>query len=115
LHARGKACYREERIAEAVACYHAATRALRPTDDALAADIYEDLGVGLWRLRRWRPAARAFLRALDNGTDRELSLRLLVSCLFRDGRPLDGERFLRRYEATKGRHPEEWGKVRLRT
>jgi hypothetical protein len=54
------------------------------------------------------------MRALDHGTDRELSLRLLVSCLFRDGRPIDGERFLRRYEAAKGPHPEEWGKRRPR-
>ena len=76
-------------------------------------DLFENLGLALWRLDRHGEAARVFLRALDgNLGSREQSLRCLVSSLFRSGRPLDGERMLRAYEERYGRHPEQWTKSR---
>ena len=103
---RGNQLYEEGRYEEAVRQYVAATA----TDDA--PDLYENLGVALWRLGRWRPAARAFLRVLDGEpTRREQSLRLLVSCLFRDGCPQYGEELLRAYEQAFGSHPEGWTRV----
>jgi tetratricopeptide (TPR) repeat protein len=103
---RGNDFYEQGNYAEAVREYQ---QALVTSDDP---DLYENLGVALWRLSRWRPAARAFLRVLDGEpTRREQSLRLLVSCLFRDGAPLLGEHYLRIYEQAFGRHPEEWSRV----
>ncbi len=106
---RGNACYRAEDFVGAVAAYQGATALLTPRDDPWAADLYENLGLALWQLGRWLPAARALLRVLDGApTGREQSLRVLVSCLFRAGRALDGERHLRAYEAAFGPHPEGW-------
>jgi tetratricopeptide (TPR) repeat protein len=103
---RGNQLYEEGRYAEAVVEY---MRALADSEDP---DLYENLGIALWRLGRWRPAARMFLRALDgNPRSREQSLRLLVGCHFRDGRPLDGERTLRLYEQLFGPHPEGWSRA----
>jgi hypothetical protein len=90
---RGNELVVEERFAEAVREYMAA---LVDSDDP---DLHENLGIALWRLGRWRPAARCLLRTLDGD---------LVSCLFRDGRALDGERMLRVYETAFGPHPEAW-------
>ena len=84
-------------------------RALGPADDARATDVYDNLGIAYWGLGRWRPAIRAFLRALDGDLGaREQTLRLLVSCLFHDGLALDGERLLDEYQARFGPHPEGW-------
>jgi tetratricopeptide (TPR) repeat protein len=106
---RGNELYVEGRYQEAVAEYVAA---LSTVSDDEAPDLYENLGVALWQLGRWRPAARALLRVLDGEpTRREQSLRLLVSCLFRDGCPLYAEQLLEVYETTFGRHPEEWRRV----
>ena len=108
LYERGNELYAEGRIAEAIDAWQSAARALTPEDDALAIDLYENLGVALWQLGRWRAASRALLRAFDGDPAREQALRLTVSCAFRDGRVLDGERLLRRYEAGFGEHPEGW-------
>jgi tetratricopeptide (TPR) repeat protein len=103
---RGNDFYEQGRYADAVREYQ---QALVTSDNP---DLYENLGVALWQLGRWRPAARAFLRVLDGQpTRREQSLRLLVSCLFRDGSPLMAERHLTLYEQTFGSHPEEWSRV----
>jgi tetratricopeptide (TPR) repeat protein len=103
---RGNDFYAEGRFADAVREYSAA---LATSDDA---DLYENLGIALWQLGRWRAAARAFLRVLDGEpTRREQSLRLLVSCLFRDGCPQFAEEQLRLYEQAFGPHPEEWKRV----
>jgi tetratricopeptide (TPR) repeat protein len=112
LYERGNDAYVADRLDEAVALYRAAVRALLPADDELARDLYENLGVALWRLGRWRPASFALARALDgDGAAREQCARLLVGCLFRSGRALDGERHLAAYERTFGRHPEGWSRV----
>jgi tetratricopeptide (TPR) repeat protein len=96
----------------AVRFWEEAVGALRPEDDAWAADLYENLGLGLWKLGRLVAASRAFLRALDgNLSAREQCLRGLVSCAFREGRPLDGERWLTIYERAFGPHPEGWTRV----
>ncbi len=105
---RGNALYGEGRIADAIRAWEAAARALAPEDDARAIDLYENLGVALWQLGRWRAASRALLRAFDGDPTREQALRLIVSCAFRAGRVLDGERLLRGYESTFGAHPEGW-------
>lgn len=111
--ARGNAAFTAGRLDEAAARYEEAVRALGPDDDAEAPDLFENLGVTYWSLGRWRPAARAFLRALDGDLGaREQSLRLLVSCCFRDGLPADGERLLAAYAAHFGPHPEGWISVR---
>ncbi len=108
---RGNDAYLADDLPVALAAYQDAVRALGPTDDARAIDVYENLGIVCWRLGRWRPAARAFLRVLDGDVGaREQSLRLLVSCLFRDGLPLDGERLLAAYHARFGPHPEGWAR-----
>lgn len=107
--ARGNDAYVADDLDAAIAAYEDAVRALGPADDDRAADVYENLGIAYWRLGRWRPAVRAFLRVLDGDLGaREQSLRLLVSCLFRDGLPLDGERLLDAYQARFGPHPEGW-------
>lgn len=107
--ARGNRAYLADELPAALAGYEDAVRALGPADDARAVDVYENLGVTCWRLGRWRPAARALLRVLDGDLGaREQALRLLISCLFRDGLPLDGERLLVAYEARFGPHPEGW-------
>jgi tetratricopeptide (TPR) repeat protein len=109
---RGNDLYQAGRFEDAIGEYRQALSALTPADDELAPDLYENLAVALWQLGRWRAAARAFFRVLDGQpTRREQSLRLLISCLFRDGGALDGERLLRIYEQTFGRHPEEWTRV----
>jgi tetratricopeptide (TPR) repeat protein len=109
LYQRGNDAYVAERFDDALALYRAAARALRPEDDALAGDLFENLGITLWRLGYPRPAAAAFLRALDGDPgSREQSARLLVDCLFRSGRPLDGERHLGEYERVFGPHPQGW-------
>ncbi len=105
---RGNQLYAEGRIADALAAWQSAARALTPKDDALAIDLYENLGIALWQLGRWRAASRALMRALDGDPSREQALRLIVSCAFRDGRVLDGERLLRTYESRFGTHPEQW-------
>jgi tetratricopeptide (TPR) repeat protein len=106
---RGNQLYEEGRFEEAVAEYRAALVTAR---DEEAPDLYENLAIALWQLGRWRPAARAFLRVLDGlPTRREQSLRLLISCLFRGGSPLEAERLLVIYEQAFGRHPEEWKQV----
>ncbi len=106
---RGNDLYMEGRLQEAVLAYQEALSALTPADDERAPDLYENLGLALWKLGRWRPAARALLRTLDGDlTRREQSLRILVACLFRDGRVLDGERLLGIYQARFGPHPEGW-------
>jgi tetratricopeptide (TPR) repeat protein len=107
--ARGNDAFTAGRFDDAAAHYEDAVRALGPDDDAGAADLFENLGVTYWSLGRWRPAARAFLRALDGDLGaREQALRLLVRCCFRDGLPLDGERLLAAYTARFGPHPEGW-------
>jgi len=99
-------------VAAAVALWEEAARELRLEDDRWAADLYENLGLGLWQLGRWAAATRALSRALDGDlTAREQCLRGLVSCAFRDGRPLDGERLLVIYERAFGPHPEGWTRV----
>jgi hypothetical protein len=109
---RGNQAFADGRFDEAAAAFAAAVAALTPAYDAVAPDVYENLALTLWRLGRWRAAARAFLRVLDgNWTAREQSLRGLVSCTFRDGRSLDGERLLRVYEEKFGPHPEGWARV----
>ncbi len=106
---RGNQAYLADDLPAALAAYEDAVQALGPADDARAADVYENLGVACWRLGRWRPAIRAFLRVLDGDLGaREQSLRLLVSCLLRDGLPLDGARLLDAYVARFGPHPEGW-------
>ncbi len=110
---RGNALFVNERYEEAAREYSAAIiDGIDGIDgDGDGADLYENLGLTLWKLGRWRPAARALLRTLDGQpTRREQTLRVLVSCLFRDGRPLDGERLLRIYEQAFGPHPEAWKK-----
>ena len=107
--ARRNRAYLADELPAPLAGYEDAVRALGPADDARAADVYENLGITCWRLGRWRPAARALLRVLDGDLGaREQALRLLISCLFRDGLPLDGERLLLAYEARFGPHPEGW-------
>jgi len=106
---RGNAAYTAGRHLEAPAHYEAAVRRPGPADDALAPDLYENLGIVYWILERWRPAIRAFLRALDGDLGaREQSLRLLVSCCFHEGLVHDGERLLDEYEARHGAHPQGW-------
>jgi tetratricopeptide (TPR) repeat protein len=105
---RGNELAAEGRIVDALAAWQAAARALTCHDDALAIDLYENLGIALWQLGRWRAASRALLRALDGDPAREQARRLIVSCAFRDGRMVDGERLLRAYEARFGPHPERW-------
>ncbi len=107
--ARGNDAYEANDLDGAVLAYEQAVRALGPADDARAADVFENLGIARWRLGQWRPAARAFLRALDGDLGaREQSLRLLVGCMFRDGLAVDGERLLAAYEDRYGVHPEGW-------
>ena len=106
---RGNESYRAGRLDDAAEAYEAAVAALTPEHDPVATDVYENLALTLWQLGQLRPAIRAFYRVLDgNPTARQQSLRGLVSCLFRDGRALDGERLLEIYERTFGRHPEGW-------
>ena len=106
LYQRGNDLFVRGQWAEAAAAYQAA---LADASDELAPDLYENLGLALWKLGRWRPAARALLRTLDGEpTRREQTLRVLISCLFRDGRVLDGERLLELYQARFGPHPEGW-------
>ena len=103
---RGNQLYEAGRYQEAVREYQAA---LRESDDP---DLYENLGLALWQLQDWRPAARCLLRALDGDYGKkEQLLRVLVSCFFRDGRSLDGERLLGEYEARFGAHPEGWKRL----
>lgn len=110
--ARGDAASAAGDFALAAKAYGDAIVSLQPADDALSCDLYEKLGVALWKRDRYGAAARAFLRALDgNPTARKQSLTLLISCFFRTGKTLDGERLLPRYEAAFGDHPEGW-KVR---
>lgn len=106
---RGNTAFEAGDLAAALAGYEDAVRALVPADDPIAADLFENLGITYWRLGRWMPAIRAFLRVQggDLGA-REQTLRLLVSCCFRDGRALDGERLLGEYTARFGPHPEGW-------
>lgn len=109
LYAAGNAHYEAGRLVDAVDAYERATFVLAPSDDAWASDLYENLGLALWQVGRFVPAARALARALDGvPQSREQALRVLVSCLFRATRPLDGERWLRVYEAAFGPHPEGW-------
>lgn len=109
LYATGNTHYEAGRLADAVDAYEQGTIALLPDDDAWASDLYENLGLALWQLGRFVPAARALARALDGvAGSREQALRVLVSCLFRASRPIDGERWLRVYEAAFGPHPEGW-------
>lgn len=109
LYAAGNAAYESGQLVEAVEAYERATFALTPADDPWACDLYENLGLALWQLGRFVPAARALARALDGvPSRREQTLRVLVSCLFRASRPLDGERWLRVYEVLFGPHPEGW-------
>ena len=103
---RGNQLFEEGDLEEAALEYQ---EALAESDDP---DLYENLGLTLWKLGRWRPAARALLRTLDGQpTRREQSLRVLITCLFRDGRVLDGERLLLVYEQAFGPHPEGWKRV----
>lgn len=100
---RGNELFEAERYEDAVRAYRAA---LVDSDDP---DLHENLGIALWKLGRWRPAARCFYRTLDGDlTAREQALRLLVSCSFRAGLVHDGERLLGIYEARFGKHPEGW-------
>ena len=108
---RGNEQFISGHFAIAVTEYRIALAALTPAEDDLASDLFENLGLTLWQLGRHAEAARVFLRALDGDLgSREQSLRGLVSCLFRSGRPLDGEQVLRAYEERYGRHPEQWTK-----
>jgi hypothetical protein len=110
-YARGNDEFAAGRLVAAVAEYRQALTSLGPTEDDLAGDLFENLGLALWKLGNYGEAARVFLRALDGDIgSREQSLRGLVSCLFRSGRPLDGERMLLAYEERYGRHPEEWSR-----
>jgi tetratricopeptide (TPR) repeat protein len=103
---RGNELFLAERYADAVREYE---RALVDSDDP---DLHENLGLALWKLGRWRAASRSLLRVLDGElTRREQSLRILVSCMFREGHVLDGERLLRVYERAFGPHPEGWART----
>jgi len=106
---RGNQAYVADDIEGARLAWEEAVRLLGPGDDARAADLYENLGIAYWRQQRWRPAIRAFLRVLDGDPGaREQTLRLLVSCLFRDGLPHDGAHYLAEYESRFGAHPAGW-------
>jgi tetratricopeptide (TPR) repeat protein len=108
---RGNAAYERDDLATAIAAYEEAVRALGPDDDPRAIELFDNLGIAYWRVGRWRPAIRAFMRALDGELGaREQTLRLLVGCLFRDGLSLDGERLLGEYERRFGPHPEGWSR-----
>lgn len=107
--ARGDAAFASDDFAQAVAAYADAIVCLEPADDPVAPDLYEKLGVALWKRNRHGAAARACLRALDgNPTSRKQALTILISCFFRMGKTLDGERLLPAYEAAFGDHPEGW-------
>jgi hypothetical protein len=106
---RGNLAFVDGRLDAARVAYRNAVDSLTPADDEWAADLFENFAITLWKLGRWNAAARAFYRVLDgNLTAREQSLRLLVSCRFRGGAPLDGERLLGIYERAFGPHPEQW-------
>lgn len=109
---RGNAAHAAGDLEGALAAYTEATRLLTPDDDPIAGDLYENLGITCWQLGRWTPAIRALFRALDGDLGaREQSLRLLVSCCFRDDRPLDGQRLLAAYVERFGPHPEGWART----
>ncbi|MBL9015525.1 MAG: tetratricopeptide repeat protein [Myxococcales bacterium] len=106
---RGNTAFEAGDVPGALAEYERAVAALAPGDDVIAADLFENLGIAYWKLGRWTPALRALLRALDGDLGaREQCLRLLVSCYFRDGHAIDGERLLREYTDRFGPHPEGW-------
>ncbi len=106
---RGNTAFEAGDMLAALAEYELAVAALAPTDDAIAGDLFENLGIVYWKLGRWTPAIRALLRVLDGDLGaREQSLRLLVTCCFREGRAIDGERLLREYTQRFGPHPEGW-------
>jgi tetratricopeptide (TPR) repeat protein len=108
-YTRGNTAFEAGDFVTAADAYAEAIVHLEPKDDDLAPDVYENLGLALWKLGRYEAAARAFLRALDgNPLARQQSLAILISCFFRSGRNLDGERTLAIYEAKWGEHPEAW-------
>jgi SAM-dependent methyltransferase len=110
-YGRGNDEFLAGRLAAAVSEYRVALAALSPAEDDLAGNLFENLGLALWQLGQHGEAARVLLRALDGDIgSREQALRGLVSCLFRSGRPLDGERMLLDYEQRYGRHPEQWSR-----
>lgn len=112
---RGNRAFAAGELRAAAEAYAEAVRLLEPPDDPLAPLVYENLGLALYNLGRYRPAIRAFLRALDGRpASREQSLRLLLSALACDGRALDALHHLRIYEQTFGPHPHGWTTDALR-
>lgn len=112
-YTRGNDAFAADDFAGAAEAYTAAIACLTPSDDALAPDVYENLGLALYKQGRYDAAARALLRVLDGDLlARAQSLWVLVSCCFRGGKLYDGERLLTIYEAKFGEHPEGWQRHR---
>jgi Tfp pilus assembly protein PilF len=96
-----------KRPQEALRCFAQAAALLLPSEDHLAPVIYENMGLALMELGDWRGAQRALLRALDgDAMGRQLSARLLIVALFRDGKPQWAQDLLGRYQARWGSHPD---------
>ena len=108
LNAEGVAAYEASRFADAAAAWESAAAQLGPAHDPLAPALFENVGLARASMGQFRPAIRAFLRALDGRpTSREQSLRLLVACLRYDGRHQDAATRQAEYEAAFGPyHPE---------
>lgn len=94
-------------LASAATAFEELTCQLSPAEDDVAPELYENLGMVRFELGCYRPAIRAFLRALNGEpSSRQQSLRLLTIALFRAGQTCDGNRFLAAYREAFGAHPE---------
>lgn len=99
----GAAAWTRGDFPEAVRLWESAIRALTPTDDDLAPDLYENAGLAYLALRRHVPAIRCFLRGLEGDVaSREQSARLVVAALALQGHRNDAFAALADYEAAHG-------------
>ena len=108
----GNAAFLDGNLRSAMAHYERATRALDPSLDDISHGLYENLALARMNMNRHHAAIRAFMRALDGApTSREQSLRFLIVCLLHSGKRNDALRYMARYEAAFGPHPEPWARA----
>lgn len=114
LNRRGAAAFAGGDYEAAAQAFQAALAGLSPAADAMASDLYENLGLAYVHAGFYAPAVAVFLHALNGDLSaREQSARFLVDACFRSGRLQDGTRYLAAYEANFGAHPAGWKPVPL--
>ncbi len=106
MNNRASALFLEGDMAMAEALFGGAIAQMSPGEDDLAGMVYENLGMARFNPKKYRPAVRAFMRALrESVAMRPQSAAFIVRALTEIGAWDDARMWLERHEEVLGPHP----------